>query len=92
MNKIDSYVLLIWKATSFLICDNVQSGSLVYEVTIPDPSNNSYLKIMKLHIYSNVYVLPAQAARGQHCSPLLRASNLIPEGTVETEITKRKWG
>ena len=48
------------------------------------------LLYIRLHRYSNVHILPAHAARGQHCSPLLNVSNLTPDlrSNVETEIMK----
>ncbi len=60
-------------------------GSLIYYVTIPDSSNNSHLKIIRLPLYSNVDILPAYATRGHHCSPLLHVSDLILDlrSTVE---------
>ena len=64
-----------------------QSGSLLYKATLPGSGNNSHLKIIKLLLYSNVNILPAEAARGHQCSPLQHVSNLIPDlrGTVETD-------
>ncbi len=54
-------------------------------------SNNSHLKIITLPLYSNLHILPPEAARGHHCSPLPYVGILIPElsGTGETDITKR---
>ncbi len=39
-------------------------------------SNSPHLKIISLPPHSNVHILPADAARGQHCSPLLHVCNV----------------
>ncbi len=72
--------------------DKIPLMELSILIILPDPSNTSHLVIIRLLLYSNLHILPVEATRGHHCSPLPHVGNFIPElmGTAETEIMKRK--